>query len=350
MEKYIIILVILAAIYYIQNKLQITEGFEGAPVQSVGGVDDTNAINTLAQIAKNLMTGGFTIPGSINLTNNKTKFTLVNDSDNCFRVKDDRGAQVLAINDAGAIYSKGDGLVLNGNDLSLKGGLGLGGGLGVGGGLNVGGTVNFNNAGPNFIQINAAGAVDAKTVQIWNNKDGALVMVGRKDDNSDYSWPGIVLNTKTSSLNVTSLILGGLQRKYMAGGYYFIRAYGGHLPLYNGWNFVWSDHNWTEGFRNNVKWNGSSAQNYFHNSFGNNMVQAGDGDQNWTPRFLAVMPGYKAKIYYYMGGWTMGQAQTFGPSEQDWSSGNSPGGGRRVHVIALALDGENLPPDSVNAY
>ena len=46
-------------------------------------------------------------------TNNKTKFSLLNDPDNCFRVKDDRGTQVLAINDGGSIYSKGDGFVLD---------------------------------------------------------------------------------------------------------------------------------------------------------------------------------------------------------------------------------------------
>ena len=42
------------------------EGFEGT-AQSLGGVDDTNAINTLAQIAKNLMAGGVTVPGNINV-------------------------------------------------------------------------------------------------------------------------------------------------------------------------------------------------------------------------------------------------------------------------------------------
>jgi len=97
------------------------EGFADVPAQSLGGVDDTNAINTLAQIAKNLMAGGVTVPGAINLSNSKTKFGLFNDPDNCFRIKDDRGAQVLAINDGGSIYSKGDGFVLSGNDLTLKG-------------------------------------------------------------------------------------------------------------------------------------------------------------------------------------------------------------------------------------
>jgi len=40
------------------------EGFEGAQ-QSLGGVDDTNSINTLAQIAKQLMTTGLTVPGNM---------------------------------------------------------------------------------------------------------------------------------------------------------------------------------------------------------------------------------------------------------------------------------------------
>ena len=102
------------------------EGFADAPVQSIGGVDDTNAINTLAQIAKNLMAGGVTVPGAINLFNSKTKFSLVNDPDNCFRIKDDRGAQVLAINDGGSIYSKGDGFILSGNDMTVKGSVNVG--------------------------------------------------------------------------------------------------------------------------------------------------------------------------------------------------------------------------------
>ena len=68
MEKYIIILVILATIYYIQNCLKTTEGFETTSEQSTYGVDDLNSINTLAQISKNLMRGGLTVPGNMDLT------------------------------------------------------------------------------------------------------------------------------------------------------------------------------------------------------------------------------------------------------------------------------------------
>jgi len=73
MEKYIIILVILATIYFIQNKLKETDGFEDAetkekakiPIQNMAGIDDTNAINTLAQISRQLMAGGLIVPGDM---------------------------------------------------------------------------------------------------------------------------------------------------------------------------------------------------------------------------------------------------------------------------------------------
>jgi len=78
MEKYLIILVILAIIYFILNKLKDTDGFEDSetkekpkiPVQNMAGIDDTNAINTLAQISKQLMAGGLTVPGDMAIKGN----------------------------------------------------------------------------------------------------------------------------------------------------------------------------------------------------------------------------------------------------------------------------------------
>jgi len=67
MEKFLLIILILVLLYVIFNIKKNIEGFENAPAQSLGGVDDTNAINTLAQISKQLMTGGVTVPGNINI-------------------------------------------------------------------------------------------------------------------------------------------------------------------------------------------------------------------------------------------------------------------------------------------
>jgi len=45
---------------------KIKESFAEAE-QSIGGVDDANAINTLAQLAKQLMAGGATVPGNLSV-------------------------------------------------------------------------------------------------------------------------------------------------------------------------------------------------------------------------------------------------------------------------------------------
>jgi len=65
MEKYLIIIGILLGLYFIYKYNQsITENFE-ATAQSLGGVDDTNSINTLAQISRKLMDGNLKVPGSM---------------------------------------------------------------------------------------------------------------------------------------------------------------------------------------------------------------------------------------------------------------------------------------------
>ena len=132
MEKYIIILVLLASIYYIQNKLKDTEGFEAVPTQSLGGVDDTNAINTLAQISKQLMVGGITVPGNMrvqgDLSTGEGKISINNGTIN---LTSDGGGGLYFLKSGSVqkdqVYNRlytGD-LTVNGNQ-SVSGGLGVG--------------------------------------------------------------------------------------------------------------------------------------------------------------------------------------------------------------------------------
>ena len=71
--KIIVIIFMMIVIYQIYQinctVYKDTEGFEGA-TQSLGGVDDANSINTLAQIAKKLMGGSLTVPGSLTIQDN----------------------------------------------------------------------------------------------------------------------------------------------------------------------------------------------------------------------------------------------------------------------------------------
>ena len=62
----IIFMIIITYLLYNIYCDKIKENFSSAE-QSIGGVDDTNAINTLAQLAKQLMAGGATVPGNLSI-------------------------------------------------------------------------------------------------------------------------------------------------------------------------------------------------------------------------------------------------------------------------------------------
>ena len=86
MEKYLIIIIIFIVIYQVCcNCIQtdVKETFTNS--QSVDGIDDYNAINTLAALAKDLQSPtSVTIPGNLNL---KNRHVLVSDNDGWLRLR-----------------------------------------------------------------------------------------------------------------------------------------------------------------------------------------------------------------------------------------------------------------------
>ena len=59
-------IIVIYQIYLMNCRFNSVEGFEGA-TQNLGGVDDANSINTLAQIARKLMDGSLTLPGELKI-------------------------------------------------------------------------------------------------------------------------------------------------------------------------------------------------------------------------------------------------------------------------------------------
>jgi hypothetical protein len=151
MEKYIIIFVILATIYYIQTKFKETEGFESVPAQSVGGIDDTNAINTLAQISKQLMVGGVTVPGAMTVTGALTvNGGITTPKGTGYKVTSSNGQSYGIWGGAGSGFATDNGLEIHtykpdggwaGNPLNI-----VGNDTRVNGNLNVGGEIRGNCA------------------------------------------------------------------------------------------------------------------------------------------------------------------------------------------------------------
>jgi len=149
MEKYIIIFVILATIYYIQTKLKETEGFADVPAQSLGGVDDTNSINTLAQISKQLMAGGITVPGNINIKDGILDIKPPGDWGLALSVTGGvKEAPYINFNNKadgkrnGFIMGSPDKFIL-GNNVQVAGALSVDTTLSVGGSINLGGDITF---------------------------------------------------------------------------------------------------------------------------------------------------------------------------------------------------------------
>ena len=105
------------------------EGFEGT-AQSLGGVDDTNAINTLAQIAKNLMAGGVTVPGNMNIQGD-----LVFPNQTTIK-----GAGRLHVGGEELLYVLNKKGVMVGKEWGGTGDLTVQGNTNIGGGLTAGGT------------------------------------------------------------------------------------------------------------------------------------------------------------------------------------------------------------------
>jgi len=138
MEKIIIILVILAILYYINIQLKTTEGFADSPIQSLGGVDDANSINTLAQIARKLMDGSFTVPGTITL-----KGDLAFPEANTIK-----GDKRLHISSGEILYLLPKTNVTIGKEWGGTGDLSVQGSTGIGGNLTTNGNVFFGGAGP----------------------------------------------------------------------------------------------------------------------------------------------------------------------------------------------------------
>jgi len=231
------------------------------------------------------------------------------------------------------------GLLING-DITVKGKSQLSNDVLIDGNLNVSKLSTLND-----LNASKSSTLNDTTIIKNFNVNGKTTL---NDDTNILTSLSVGNNINLNKdLNVLGkTILGKNQRQYMHGGTYHLRAYGARMQLFNGWNFVWQDHGWTEGFRRRVQWNGSSSQKYFHYTFGNDMRLGKGDDVNWMPRYLTILPGFKAKLYYNINSSTMGDVtRIYTEGEYDLApyNNNTNESNRVIHAIALALVEEDLP-------
>ena len=347
MEKYIIILVILATIYYIQTKFKETEGFESVPAQSVGGIDDTNAINTLAQISKQLMVGGVTVPGAMTVTGALTvNGGITTPKGTGYKVTSSNGQSYGIWGGAGSGFATDNGLEIHtykpdggwaGNPLNI-----VGNDTRVNGNLNVGGEIRGNCAADQENGFRFPYHCWMKVARTDGGQDPYKLLyensgktVFRSPNGFEFRNPQDQVLFRIDNNGITNNTT--LFRKHDTAGYFHIRAYCWRTPIYYGFNMMWNDNNIKEAVRAKWGWN----ESMFNNSI-QDMRQSNDGDQNWTARYLVVFPGYKVRLYSWDGSF-IDRIGVQGVGEHAFGDNN-----QRIHGIYVALAEEGDPPDRIN--
>jgi len=158
-----------------------------------------SSIITLAKVAQKLVNGNailtnpknlqigtsFSAPGNLvvtgtatvgvnqpfslpNATANNT-FILQNDTDSCFRLKDNGGGQLLAITQDGSFYSKNNGIIIsNSGNTTLSGSLKVGGNTTVNNLSTTNGGISINNGIINLTSDGSGGLYFLKSGTISN--------------------------------------------------------------------------------------------------------------------------------------------------------------------------------------
>ena len=105
----------------------------------------------------------------------------------------------------------GNGTLTNPGNLQIGASTSSGGNLTVMGNTKVnGGFLDLNNAQQNFLMINSGATVAADSVRVWKGKDvPTLTFVSSNAANTEYAWPGIVLDTRDSKITATTLQVNG---------------------------------------------------------------------------------------------------------------------------------------------
>ena len=282
---YIIVIAIFVILaYYSMPSDTITEKFETV----AGGTDDTNAINTLAQMAQQLMTstGAVTVPGSLNIQGSAAIGTT-------FKVT---GATTLA------------GLTAGSTTVSTLAATG-------------------NTA---LTTLGVSGATTTSSLTVTGNS----VVSGTSNITGVTTMKDVIINGTLQNLNP-------LVRKYQVAGYLQWRAFGVSYPLHYGFNMFWADHGIKEGIRKKYGW----SESIFHHYYGANLNQGGDGNQDWTPRGLVVFPSYKITIYVWDPCLTSLSKQPFPTGEYAFNDNDFSG--KRPHAAYVSYAEEGNPPSQI---
>ena len=340
MEKYLIILVLAFVAYYsLKCFNQTKEGF--ADAQTVDGIDESNSVNTLAKIAKDIMEGGgLKVAGGLSVSG--TGNDKISGPNGTLRMNNQgiqlggpnngyetNSAQITAgLHDADSLCLVGMGKDGSKRKITMwnEGGLKINGPVLGDANFTPGGGIRIpakNGASHRIIGGCGPGCAGENSIEFHAYKP-------------DGNWEANPITIAGSNVTFNGNVIrtNPIYRKHDIAGYYQIRAYGWKVPIYYGFNMFWTDHNYKEALRNKYGW-----PEYMFNNRNMDMRQSNDGDQNWTARFLTVFPGYKVRMYSWDGFLNARDEPVRGAGEYPFGDNN-----KRIHGIYVALAEEGDPP------
>lgn len=224
-----------------------------------------------------------------------------------------------------SLYNEGNMIVKN---LTVTGDAKISGNASIDSNLTTKGSSTLGNV---IIRDNKVGVKDSADLDFGKDNWIRAYKYGTSDYSTGFAGQQLYatnnINISSTSINETSFKILN-QRKNNVAGYFGIKAYGKKIPLYYGWNMTWPDHNRSVNLVNRTV----QTQAYMTWT-GQDLRDAKDGDQNWTPRYLIVYPGYIAKLYY----WDIAPSNNdiYTEGEYKWDGGSPRN--LRVHLIYVSL-------------
>ena len=320
------------------------------------GDADISAIRNLNGIATKLMAGGLTVPGSVAISDNVSVTNNTNEGGRV-RILNTKKTEAGQTNDwsiwnmTGPDYGNklsfwrynADGVnagsamdIFDNGNVNIRGSLAMSDNVSVTNNTNEGGRIRILNT-------KKKDAGQTNDWSIWNMTGpyGNKLSFWRYNADGVNAGPAMDI-FDNGNVNISGdLTINGPMAKIMVAGYLHIQAYAWKIPLFYGWNFTWTDYKWTEAFRNNVTWRGSTRQRWFHNV---NLDLRPYSNVDWFARDIVLLPGFKANVY----GWTDRPKAIVTGVTGDYEFQIPPNPATAPHVISISLISEIInPPDEI---
>ena len=231
----------------------------------------------------------------------------------------------------------------------------IGGNTSIGGNASIGGNTNvsgISTLGKFIIKDSTISAQNSLDMIFNTDKSIKVCDVGTDTLSSGSFQIGNIVSQNSLRVGNASVIeqdFSRLTKKNInMAGLFGVRGYSSRVPLYFGWNMLWSDKNTTTFAKNLIARYGSGLTAGNLSYCGLEMTQSDNKDTNWHPAYLALLPGYVAKFFYWDFVSTTNDIYTEG--QYYWDAGKAPRAGRVFAIYINYIENRATIPETGKTF